>query len=275
MPTGKTTTIQLAEWQETKGGGGPVTHDAAFLPLPSMRPLGWFHRWHLDWGRDGAARGGSGFRFSAGAWKRHDPKGVAEGWETEEEGGEEDTVKTWPPVDPPLGTLTTPLNIFSLCQTGGWRTSCWKWNTKASTGHRRWESGSALAASRPWVWSSAAAISAWNASCASATTAEWNYPTPASGSATCAPRSRKAVGSSPKGVDATETVMWSDLWTSPSSMRSLCSRGLLHSWCHLLCVDLDLGLDLTYPDYTEPHLDRNLLMMVETAAPFPPGCSWL
>lgn len=155
-----------------------------------MQPLGWFHRRHLDWGNDGAARGGAGFRLSAGAWKRHDPKGAAEGRETEEEGGEEDTVKTWSMWK--AGSLMTPLIIFSLCQTGGWRTSCWKWNTEASTGHRSSESDSALAASGPWVWSLVAVISAWNVSCASAMTAAWNYPTPASGSVTCAPRSRRS-----------------------------------------------------------------------------------
>lgn len=77
-----------------KGRGRPCEAWRSFS-LTSFQPLGWFHRRNLDWGSDGAARRGSGLRLSAGAWKRHDPEGVAEGWETEEEGGEEDTVKTW------------------------------------------------------------------------------------------------------------------------------------------------------------------------------------
>lgn len=93
-----------------------------------------------------------------------------------------------------VASLMTPLMIFSLCQTGDWRTSYWKWNTKASIGHRRLESGSALAASSPWVWSLGAVISARNVSCASAMTAALNYPTPTSGGVTCVPRSRKSFG---------------------------------------------------------------------------------
>lgn len=66
--------------------------------------LGWIHWWSVDWGTNGAGRGGSEPLLSAGTRKRDDPEGAAERRETEEARGEEDTVRT----------SVTPLELISL-----------------------------------------------------------------------------------------------------------------------------------------------------------------
>lgn len=65
---------------------------SGFLNATSL--LGWFHWPCIDWRTNGAGHGGSEPLLSAGTWKRHDPEGATERWETEETRGEEDTVRT-------------------------------------------------------------------------------------------------------------------------------------------------------------------------------------